>query len=130
MATRLLQYAENRIIIPLNTSIKQFYAGHLFRSMARLDVPTFADSAVKRQLESAQSTPWGSSVAWTTVQMVTSIVMTGIRLVSQLSVLFTVLREQQDGPLLAMLSFAQAIFNWYCDRRQVLNSLGRSTATF
>jgi len=98
--------------------------------MARLDVPTFDDSAVKRQLESAQSTPWGSSVAWTTVQMVTSIVMTGIRLVSQLSILFTVLREQQDGPLLAMLSFAQAIFNWYCDRRQVLNSLGRSTATF
>ena len=130
MATRLLQYAESRIIIPLNNSIKQFYAGHLFRSMARLDVPTFDDSAVKRQLESAQSTPWGSSVAWTTVQMVTSIVMTGIRLVSQLSILFTVLREQQDGPLLAMLSFAQAIFNWYCDRRQVLNSLGRSTATF
>ena len=117
-------------MIPLNTSIKQFYADHLFRAMARLDVPTFEDSAVQRQLESAQSSPWGSSVAWTTVQMVTSIVMTGVRLFSQLSVLFSVLREQQDGPLLAMLSFTQAIFNWYCDRQGVLSSLGRSTATF
>ncbi|KAG1746810.1 P-loop containing nucleoside triphosphate hydrolase protein [Suillus lakei] len=113
VATRLLQYARSRIVIPINMSIKQFYAGHIFHSMARLDVPTFEDSAVQRQLESAWASPWGSSVAWQTVQSSTNVVMTVIRLLSQISVLFAVLREQQDGPLLAILSFSQSIFQWY-----------------
>ena len=110
-------------------SIKQFYAGHIFHSMARLDVPTFEDPVVQRQLESVGATPWGSSIAWETIQLTTGIVMTFIRLLSQLSVLFAVLREQQEGPLLAVLSFSQSIFNWYSTRRELLShSNGRSTA--
>jgi hypothetical protein len=127
IATRLLRHAKFRIVIPLNASIKQFYARHLFRSMARLDVPTFEDSAVQRQLESAVSSPMGSSVAWATIQMVTNIVMTTIRLISEISVLFTVLREQQDGLLLAFISVSHSIFDWYSGRRVLFNSLGRST---
>ncbi|KAG1765412.1 P-loop containing nucleoside triphosphate hydrolase protein [Suillus occidentalis] len=99
VATRLLQYARSRIVIPLNMSIKQFYAGHIFHSMARLDVPTFEDSAVQRQLESAWASPWGTSVAWETI-----------------SVLFTVLREQQDA-------FSQSIFQWYSTSKGVFGSL-------
>ncbi|KAG1829492.1 P-loop containing nucleoside triphosphate hydrolase protein [Suillus variegatus] len=123
VATRLLQYARSRIVIPINMSIKQFYAGHIFHSMARLDVPTFEDSAIQRQLESAWASPWGTSVAWETVQSSTNVVMTVIRLVSQISVLFTVLREQQDGPLLAILSFSQSIFQWYSTSKGVFGSL-------
>ncbi|KAG2364745.1 hypothetical protein BDR07DRAFT_1450146 [Suillus spraguei] len=123
VATRLLQYARSRIVIPINMSIKQFYAGHIFHSMARLDVPTFEDSAVQRQLESAWASPWGTSVAWETVQGSTNVVMTVIRLLSQISVLFTVLREQQDGPLLAILSFSQSIFQWYSTSKGVFGSL-------
>ncbi|KAG1725553.1 P-loop containing nucleoside triphosphate hydrolase protein [Suillus paluster] len=123
VATRLLQYARSRIVIPLNLSIKQFYAGHIFHSMARLDVPTFENSAVQRQLESTWASPWGSSVAWETIQMSTSIVMTVIRLLSQVSVLFAVLREQQDGPLLAILSLSQSIFHWYSTNKRVFGSL-------
>ncbi|KAG1777296.1 P-loop containing nucleoside triphosphate hydrolase protein [Suillus placidus] len=109
VATRLLQYARSRIVIPINMSIKRFYAGHIFHSMARLDVPTFEDSAVQRQLESA----WAS----------TNVIMTVIRLLSQISVLFTVLREQQDGSLLAILSFSQSIFQWYSTSKGVFGSL-------
>lgn len=123
VATRLLQYARSRIVIPINMSIKQFYAGHIFHSMARLDVPTFEDSAVQRQLESAWASPWGTSVAWETVQSSTNVVMTVIRLLSQISVLFAVLREQQDGPLLAILSFSQSIFQWYSTSKGVFGSL-------
>jgi hypothetical protein len=127
VATRLLQYSRSRIVIPINMSIKQFYAGHIFHSMARLDVPTFEDSAIQRQLESAWASPWGTSVAWETVQSSTNVVMTVIRLLSQMSVLFTVLREQQDGPLLAILSFSQSIFQWYSTSKGVFGSLGRPT---
>ncbi|KAG1845086.1 P-loop containing nucleoside triphosphate hydrolase protein [Suillus subalutaceus] len=106
VATRLLQYARSRIVIPINMSIKQFYAGHIFHSMARLDVPTFEDSAVQRQLESAWASPWGTSVAWETVQSSTNVVMT-----------------QQDGPLLAILSFSQSVFQWYSTSKGVFGSL-------
>lgn len=109
-------------------SIKQFYAGHIFRSMARLDVPTFEDPVVQRQLETIGGSPWGSTIAWGTIQLTTGVVMTFIRLLSQFSVLFAVLREQQDGPLLAVLSFSQSIFNWYSAGGTMSNSNGRSTA--
>jgi hypothetical protein len=127
IVARILRYVQSRIKSPLNMSIKQFYAQHLFRSMARIDVPTFEDSAIQRQLESAWS-PWGSSIPWSTVCMTTGVAMTAIRLVSQLSVLSAVLREQQDGPLLAILTFVQSLSNWYNSRlRMPLSSSGTST---
>ncbi|KAJ8595027.1 P-loop containing nucleoside triphosphate hydrolase protein [Rhizopogon salebrosus TDB-379] len=113
IVARILRYVQSRIMSPLNLSIKRFYIQLLFRSMARLDVPTFEDSAIQRQLESTWSASWGSSVAWSTVSMTTGVAMTVIRLVSQLSVLSAVLREQQDGPLLASLTFVQSLSNWY-----------------
>ncbi|KAJ8582269.1 P-loop containing nucleoside triphosphate hydrolase protein [Rhizopogon salebrosus TDB-379] len=116
IVARILRYVQSRIMSPLNLSIKQFYIQHLFRSMARLDVPTFEDSAIQRQLESTWSTSWGSSIAWSTVCMTTGVAMTAIRLVSQLSVLSAVLREQQDGSLLAILTFVQSLSDWYNSR--------------
>jgi hypothetical protein len=128
IVARILRYVQSRIMSPLNLSIKQFYIQHLFRSMARLDVPTFEDSAIQRQLESTWSTSWGSSIAWSTVCMTTGVAMTAIRLVSQLSVLSAVLREQQDGSLLAILTFVQSLSDWYNSRlRMPLSSSGMST---
>ena len=92
--------------------------------MARLDLPTFEDPAVQRQLESAWSTSWRSSVAWDTIQMTSNVLMTAIRLLSQVSVLITVLRHQQDGTLLALLSFSQSLFQWFSGRHSEFSSLG------
>ncbi|KAH7926211.1 P-loop containing nucleoside triphosphate hydrolase protein [Leucogyrophana mollusca] len=122
VATRLLQYCRSRLGLPLNMRIKQFYSTHIFHSMARLDVPTFEDPAVQRQLEAAWSTSWHTSVAWETVQMTSAVVTTAIRLISQLSVLFGVLRDQRDGPLLAALSFFQSVFQWYSVRKSTFSS--------
>jgi hypothetical protein len=43
-------------------------------------------------------------------------------------VLITVLREQQDGFLLAVLSLLQSVFHWHDTPRTVARSLGKSTA--
>jgi len=48
-----LQRSRSRIITPIDMSIKRFYAEHIFHSVARPDVPTFEDSDIQRQLESA-----------------------------------------------------------------------------
>jgi hypothetical protein len=107
-------------------AIKQFYSSHIFHAMARLDVPTSEDPAVQRQLESAWSTSWKSSVAWETIEVTSNVIMTVIRLLSQVSVLIGVLRDQQDGPLLAVLSFSQSLFQWFSVRRFAFKSLGLS----
>ena len=113
-----------RISHPLNLAIKQFYSTHIFHAMARLDLPTFEDPAIHRQLEGAWSTSYKSSVAWDTIRLSSNVVMTVIRLLSQLSVLISVLRHQRDGILLAFLSFSQSLFQWYSSRRLVNGSLG------
>ncbi|KAI5989752.1 P-loop containing nucleoside triphosphate hydrolase protein [Pisolithus albus] len=101
VAERILQYCRSRVTVPLNRSIKQYYSTHIFQAMARLDLPTFEDPAVQRQLESAWTTSWKSSIAWETIEITTNMFMTFIRLLSQLSVLINILRDQRDGPLLA-----------------------------
>lgn len=123
IAERVFHYARSRITTPLNLSIKRYYSTHIFHAMARLDLPTFEDPAVQRQLESSWTTSWKSSLAWETIEITTNMFMTFIRLLSQLSVLVGILRDQPDGPLLAILSFSQSLFQWFSMRGPSLQSL-------
>lgn len=110
LAARILRYTKQRLAVPLNARIKQYYSVHMFHAMARLDLPTFDDPKVQRQLESSFPQSSRSSIAWDTVTMISHIMTTVVQLASQLSVLVRVLNDQQDGPLLALLSFAEALF--------------------
>jgi hypothetical protein len=97
IATRVLRHFMYRLQSPLNISIKQYYSVQVFRSMARLDLPTFEDPAVQRQTEAAWSTSGQSSVAWDTINMVAGLISTVIRLTSQVSILVSILYNQRDG---------------------------------
>ncbi|KAJ7037377.1 P-loop containing nucleoside triphosphate hydrolase protein [Mycena alexandri] len=108
-ATRLLQHAQSRLYRPLNERIRQHFAVQAFHARARLDVPTYTDSAVQRQLENSTSSS-RSSIAWNNVLTILHLISTGVELVSQFSVLFAMLRDQRDGPLLATLSFGHTLF--------------------
>ncbi|KAF8151968.1 P-loop containing nucleoside triphosphate hydrolase protein [Mycena galopus ATCC 62051] len=107
--TRLLVHGQTLLFRPLNERIRQYYAVHDFRARARLDVPTFSDSAVQRQLENSTSSG-RTSIAWNNVLIVISLFSTGLELLSQFSVLFSLLRDQRDGPILATLSFGHTLF--------------------
>lgn len=109
--TRLLNYAKNRITFPLKARLKQHYSVHLFAARARLDVPTFEDPAVQRQLDTASHVN-GESVAWGTFKMLSGLLTTAIKVISQISVLARVLKDQPDGPLLAIVSFAPELLQW------------------
>lgn len=110
--TRLLRYCKNQVSVPLNSRIKQYYSVHIFHAMARLDVPTFDDDAVQRQLEQSFSPSSRSSIAWDAIVMTIQIYGTALQLISQVSVLAGVLRGQRDGFLLAILSFSYGFFRW------------------
>ncbi|KAJ6569697.1 P-loop containing nucleoside triphosphate hydrolase protein [Mycena sp. CBHHK59/15] len=107
--SRLLRFAQGRLTRPLNERIRQFYAVHTFHALARLDVPTFADAAVQRQLDQSTASA-RTSIAWNNVVTALHLLSTGVELVSQLSVLIGMLKDQRDGPLLAILSFGHTLF--------------------
>lgn len=125
---RLLQYAQYLVVLPMDRSMKQFYAGHIFHSMARLDIPTMGDPAVQKQLESVMPS-WRHSIAWETIEVSTGIVMTLISMLSQLLILFTVLHEQQDGLLLIILGCSRSIILWYTKPNMSSSSVWAATTT-
>ena len=96
----------------LNGRIKRFYSAHIFHSMARLDVPTWDDPVVSAQIASVipkgpHTIPWAAILC---------IVQTGsilVRLFSQTAVLMGALRDQRDGVLLSLLSFASDAFTFF-----------------
>ncbi|KAF7306320.1 ABC transporter related protein [Mycena indigotica] len=118
MATRFLNYTASRFNRPLNERIKQYYSVQSFAARARLDVPTYSDSSILRQLDNSQPSA-RTSLAWNSVEEILLISSTTIELISQFSVLITMLRKQRDGILLASLSFAQVLF-----QRQMRNTMG------
>lgn len=107
---RGLQHAKSRIMDPLDRRIKAHYAAHIFEAYVRLDVPTFEDPVVRRQLESILNSR--TSVAWDTVQLIANTASTMLLLVSQISVLAGVLKYQKDGTLIATLSFLPSLLQW------------------
>jgi hypothetical protein len=130
LVTRVLRYTKQRLAVPLNTRIKQYYSVHMFHAMARLDLPTFDDPKVQRQLELSFPTSSRSSVAWDTVTMILHLVSTALQLISQLSVLTRVLNDQRDGPLLAFLSFSEALFQRGAVRDPFFQRGGQSSVLF
>lgn len=114
IVSRFLQWGKESVTQPLNARLHKHYTLHAFHARARLDVPTFDDPAVQRQLDSTTNIN-GMSVAWNTFQLVSELANASVRVISQVSVLATVLRNQPDGPMLAALSAIPALtdcFRW------------------
>ncbi|KAJ7151708.1 P-loop containing nucleoside triphosphate hydrolase protein [Mycena filopes] len=107
--SRLLQHVQNRLYRPLNERIRQHFLCKASAPAPDWMSPLTQDSAVQRQLENSTSSS-RSSIAWNNVLTILNLISTGVELVSQMSVLFAMLRDQRDGPLLAMLSFGHTLF--------------------
>lgn len=120
---RFLRYYKTRVMLPLKSRLRQHYTAHSFHARARLDVPTFDDPAVQRQLDATAGVN-GGSVAWSTLQMVTELTNAAVRVISQLAVLISVLKDQPDGPLLAILSVLPSVADWVHRQNLTFNAAG------
>lgn len=107
---RLAGLGLNWAAIRISSKLRSHYAEHILHAHARLDVPTFGDPAVRDQLSSAVSSR--SNAAWIGIRTIIGTVTTIIQLVTQISVLISVLKGQPDGTLLALLSFAEPVLMW------------------
>ncbi|KAG2034311.1 P-loop containing nucleoside triphosphate hydrolase protein [Suillus americanus] len=128
IATRFLKHARRCIIPHLHKSIKSFHRERIFNSLICLDLPTYEESVSMGNFRSTYYS-WVSGVALHTVEELLNIATTVLRLLSQFLVLITVLREQQDGLLLAVLSLLQSIFYWHDTPKTVARSLVWAAAT-
>ncbi len=110
VARRLATHLLSRTRLPLNQRIREHYSAHIFEAYVRLDLPTFEDPLVRQQLEAA----WGRGRPWLGMlsNSFQKFFATTVSLVSQLSVLRSVLRGQRDGLLIACLSFCTPLLNW------------------
>ncbi|KAJ6573847.1 hypothetical protein DFH09DRAFT_1276918 [Mycena vulgaris] len=93
--TRLLDHCQRQLYNPLTERTRQHYAVQKFHVRARLDVPTYADAVIQRQLDNSDN--GSESVAWRNIMLQTVEVFSlSIQLVSQFSVLVNMLRDQRD----------------------------------
>lgn len=122
---RILRFYKNRVMLPLKSRLRQHYTAHSFHARARLDVPTFDDPAIQRQLDATAGVN-GGSVAWSTLQMVTELLNAAVRVISQVTVLISVLKDQPDGPLLAILSVIPSVADWFRRQNLGFNASGGS----
>ena len=121
LVERVLEHARSLVTFPLRARLNSHYTVRIFEARARLDVPTFDDPASQRQLDSASSVN-GQGVAWGTISMVSSLVSTFLKIVTQVSVLAEVLKHQPDGLLLAILCVAPSMTDYL--KRQTGSFIG------
>jgi len=90
--------------------MRTHYSEHILQAHIRLDLPTYTDPAVRGQITSVVSSR--SNVAWTGIRTIMSSFSTVLQLVTQITILIGVLGKQQDGILLAVVSFADPVWMW------------------
>ena len=108
-AEQVLEYASWKLDTAIESRSRKLYWGRIFRSKARLDVPTWDDPAVSSHISSLSPRtrmPERDTVAWTAIKSLIEMGSTFLRMFSEAAVLFRVLREQGDGSLLVLVSVA------------------------
>jgi hypothetical protein len=109
---KILESASWKVATALNGRIRRFYSAHIFHSVARLDVPTWDDPVVYAQIDTVIPKD-SNTIAWAAIACLMQTASTLVTLFSQTAVLIGVLREQRDGLLLALLSFASDAFTCF-----------------
>ena len=102
--TFILRRVQQRVEIPLNGRIRRWWAVHSFHAHARLDLPTFEQGKVRKDLKDTLDNYWGDAVIWQCLELVIAIFSLAMRLAVQVVVLVKVLRVQKDGVLLGLLT--------------------------
>ncbi len=125
-AEHALGYASAEVTTALEARFRQFYSGRIFRSMARLDVPTWDDPAVSSQI-SALLPKFADTdtVAWAAIMTLMETGSAFLTMFSEAAVLFRVLQEQGDGSLLVLVSLASDAVSFFAFKGGL--SLGNST---
>ena len=113
-AEHALGYASAKVSIAINERSHKLYSGRVFRSMARLDVPTWDDPSVSSQFSTLRPRmPTTETVAWAAIMTLVEMGSAFLRMFSEAVVLFRVLWEQGDGSLIVLVSVASEALSFF-----------------
>ncbi|EJD55676.1 P-loop containing nucleoside triphosphate hydrolase protein [Auricularia subglabra TFB-10046 SS5] len=95
----------------LKRRVQNHFIVHLVKVRARLDVPTFTDGAISRQLETATGNSYGeASQGWGALSNLWDIVMTLLSLSCSLVVVVSLVWQHERILPLALTAFMQPVF--------------------
>ena len=115
----MLRFTTEKVEKRLKMRSRRAYIARVVRAISRLDVPTASDPVVQSQLAQLAGSAYttgdssyfpSATAAVEVLSQSTTVLSTIVSLVSQVFVLFTVLRDQPDGVLLAATTAAQYAF--------------------
>ncbi|OSX68117.1 hypothetical protein POSPLADRAFT_1043258 [Postia placenta MAD-698-R-SB12] len=121
---RLLSFAQEELQHPMKTRLQQYYQVHIAHARARLDVPTFGDAVVERQLDDVDP-GYFPNAAWSTFDMMASALTITVQTTGQVTVLIRVLKAQPGGLLIAAIAIAHSGFRLANNRSGYLFRTGR-----
>ena len=106
-AEHLLSYASGKLDTAIDNRSRKVYWGRIFRSMARLDVPTWNDPAVHSHINSLTPRSTESdTIAWLAIRSLVKMGAAFLRMFFEAAVLFRVLQEHGHGYLVVLASVA------------------------
>ena len=111
IADACLEYWEEKLRLPIDLLIKEHFDKEVFRAMARLDVPTCDDKAVKARLKGATAgaSNYRYSIVWESLLVILDMATSITRLGTELGLLVKVAGGQQDGATFAMAHLGQEL---------------------
>lgn len=115
MSVNLLRSILLHVETTLDSNIGQFYTVHYFQALARLDLPTFEDVAVQRQIQKVLPQT-SCSIVWQTIMTISSAAFKSLTLISQFIILIRVVGKQRNGLLLAILCFIYSMMTLFMQR--------------
>lgn len=122
---RLLSFAQEELQHPMKTRLQQYYQVHIAHARARLDVPTFGDAVVERQLNDVVL-GYFPNAAWSTFEMMASALTITVQTTGQVMVIIRVLKAQPGGLLVAAaIAIAHSGFRLANNRSEYLFRTGR-----
>lgn len=121
---RLLSFAQEELQHPMKTRLQQYYQVHIAHARARLDVPTFGDAVVERQLNDVVL-GYFPNAAWSTFEMMASALTITVQTTGQVMVIIRVLKAQPGGLLVAAaIAIAHSGFRLANNRSEYLFRTG------
>ena len=111
-AEHVLDYASIKVTSTLDARSRQIYSGHIFHSMARLDVPTWDDPVASSHIKALRP-KLDEAIGWSSIATVMETGSTFLRTFSEAAILLRVLGQQEDGLLLVLASLGSEIITFF-----------------
>ncbi|KZW02375.1 P-loop containing nucleoside triphosphate hydrolase protein [Exidia glandulosa HHB12029] len=115
LTQQLANVLSQRSSVPIQKRLRMQFTRHILKAHLRIDVPTYNDTAITRQLESSFGRG-NAEQAWGIISTIVRVVMSLVNFVTSLGVLSLLLWSHQESLPLAVVSIAGPLVSYWRGR--------------